>query len=347
MSRIAVITSGQPFGGGGHAAIARGLVQALRDAGHRAEVVLTPQNRFGRQGAAYLAAWLTDVGMAQDGGHIDQAITLRYPAYAVRHEAHACWLTHRMREYYDLWDGFAATLTPAQRIKEAVRRRLIHAADRYCLTQHVKRLFVISGTVERRLVRWGRIPSDVLYPPPPQRAYRCDGYGDYIFAVSRLTRLKRLDLLVRALAQPAAAGVRCVIAGDGEMAGELRDLVRALNLDARVTLVGQIDAAQLVDHLARCRAVCFPAQDEDYGFVTVEAFASRKPVITCTDSGGPSELVHDGGEGLLCAPTPEALGVALARVAEDEALACRMGEAGWRAISEITWPRVVERLVMV
>ena len=87
------------------------------------------------------------------------------------------------------------------------------------------------------------------------------------------------------------------------MAGELRDLVRALNLDARVTLVGQIDATQLVGHLARCRAVCFPAQDEDYGFVTVEAFASRKPVITCTDSGGPSELVHDGGEGLLCAPT--------------------------------------------
>jgi glycosyltransferase involved in cell wall biosynthesis len=347
MSRIAVITSGQPFGGGGHAMIANGLVQALRDSGHQAEVVLTPQNRFGRQGAAYLAAWLTDVGMAQDGGRIDQVITLRYPAYAVRHEAHACWLTHRMREYYDLWEGFAATLTPARRVKEAVRRQLIHAADRHCLTRHVKRLSVISGTIQRRLVRWGRIPSDVLYPPPPLRPYRCDGYGEYIFAVSRLTRLKRLDLLIRALAQPAAAGVRCVIAGDGEMAGELRALVRALDLDARVALVGEIDAAQLVDHLARCRAVCFPAQDEDYGFVTVEAFASRKPVITCTDSGGPLELVHDGVEGLLSAPTPEALARALARIAADEPLACRMGDAGWHEVSALTWARVVERLVMV
>ena len=107
MSRIAVITSGQPFGGGGHLVIADGLVQALRDAGHQAELVLTPQNRFGRQGAAYLATWLTDVGMAQDGGRIDQVITLRYPAYAVRHDAHVCWLTHRMREYYDLWDRFS------------------------------------------------------------------------------------------------------------------------------------------------------------------------------------------------------------------------------------------------
>jgi len=347
MSRIAVITSGQPFGGGGHRVIADGLVQALRDAGHQAEVVLTAQNRFGRQGAAYLSTWLTDVGMAQDGGRIDQVITLRYPAYAVRHEAHVCWLTHRMREYYDLWDGFSATLTPAQRVKEGIRRRVIHAADRHFLTRRVRRLFVISRTIEQRLLKWGGIPSTVLHPPPPPRPYRCDGYGDYIFAVSRLTRLKRLDLLVRALAQPCAAGVRCVIAGDGEMAGELRALVGALGLERRVTLVGGVDAATLVDHLARCRAVCFPARDEDYGFVTVEAFASGKPVVTCTDSGGPLEFVHDGVEGLVAEPTPEGLGRALAAIAEDEALATRLGGQGLAAVQALTWPRVVERVVVV
>lgn len=347
MSRIAVVTSGLPFGGGGHLVLADGLVQALREAGHRAEVVLTPQNRFGRQGAAYLATWLTDVGMAQDGGRIDQVVTLRYPAYAVRHDAHVCWLTHRMREYYDLWPRFSATLTPAQLVKEGVRRRLIHSADRYCLTRHVDRLFVISATIQRRLDAWGRIPSDVVHPPPLPRPYRCDGYGDFVFAVSRLTPLKRMDLLVRALARPAAAGVRCVIAGDGEEAAALRALVRTLGLEPRVELVGAIGSSQLVDYLARCRALCFPAADEDYGFVTAEAFASRKPVVTCTDSGGPLELVHDGVEGLVSEPSPDALAVALARVAGDESLSCRMGEAAWRAVSALTWPRVVERLVMV
>jgi glycosyltransferase involved in cell wall biosynthesis len=347
MSRIAVITSGQPFGGGGHLVIADGLVQALREAGHQAEVVLTPQNRFGRQGAAYLSTWLTDVGTAQDGGRIDQVVTLRYPAYAVRHEAHVCWLTHRMREYYDLWDGFAATLTTAQRLKEGIRRRLIHAVDGHCLTRRVKRLFVISGTVERRLLKWGGIPSAVLHPPPPPRPYRCDGYGDYIFAVSRLTKLKRLHLLVRALAEPGAAGVRCVIAGEGEMATHLRDLVRGLGLEARVQLVGAIGTDDLVAHLARCRAVCFPAQDEDYGFVTVEAFASRKPVITCSDSGGPLEFVHDGVEGLVTAPDPASLAEALGRVMADDGLAARMGDAGWRAARALTWSGAVEQLVIV
>jgi glycosyltransferase involved in cell wall biosynthesis len=347
MSRIAVITSGQPFGGGGHMVIADGLVQALRDAGHEAEVVLTPQNRFGRQGAAYLATRLTDVGMAQDGGRIDQVITSRYPSYAVRHDAHVCWLNHRMREYYDLWPALRAKLSPLGRVKEGVRRRLIHAADGYLLRHNVDRLFAQSGVIQARLARMGGIRSEVLHPPPPPRPYRCDGYGDYIFAVSRLTRLKRLDLLLRALARPDAAGVRCVIAGDGEMAGELRALVGALGLERRVMLVGGIDSAALVDHLARCRAVCFPAQDEDYGFVTVEAFASRKPVITCSDSGGPLEFVHDGVEGLVSEPSPEDLARALATLAGDEALATRLGAQGLAAVQALTWPRVVERLVMV
>jgi glycosyltransferase involved in cell wall biosynthesis len=347
MSRIAVITSGQPFGAGGHLEIAHGLAGALREAGHLAEVVLTPQNRFGRQGAAYFATWLMDVGLAQDGGRIDQVITLRYPAYAVRHENHACWLTHRMREYYDLWDDFRATLSPVQQPKEAIRRRLIQAADRYFLTHHVGRLFAISGVIRDRLDRWGGVPSTVLHPPPPPRPYRCDRYGDYVFAVSRHTPLKRLDLLVHALAEPAAAGVRCVIAGEGEASASLRDLVRSLGLESRVSMVGPVSGPELVEHLANCRAVCFPAKNEDYGFVTVEAFASRKPVITCRDSGGPLEFVHDGVEGFVTAPEPAALASALAAVANDESLACRMGEAGWRAVSSLTWPRVVEQLVMV
>jgi glycosyltransferase involved in cell wall biosynthesis len=347
MSRIAVVTSGLPFGEGGHLVIVRSLVQALREAGHQADAVLTPQNRFGRQAAAYLATWLTDVGVGQDGGRVDQVISFRYPSYAVRHDAHVCWLNHRMREYYDLWDRFSATLTLSQGVKERVRRTLMHGADRWLLTRNVDRLFAQSATIAGRLRRFGGIEAEVLYPPPPPRAYRCDRYGDYLFAVSRLTPLKRLDLVVRALARPEAAGVRCVIAGDGECRGDLAALVRELGLDGRVTLVGEVDSNQLVEHLAACRAVCFPARDEDFGFVTVEAFAAAKAVVTCTDSGGPAELVRDGVQGFVTDPTPEALAPALARLAADEPLAARMGAAGLDAVAGMTWPRVVERLLIV
>ncbi|HOG29216.1 MAG TPA: glycosyltransferase family 4 protein [Vicinamibacterales bacterium] len=344
--KIGVIISSPPLAEGGHLVLARSLVEALRDAGHEAGLVVTPQNRFGRLPSSYLAAWLTDVEVAYDGAPIHQVISLRFPAYAVRHPRHVVWLNHRMREYYDLWERFRATLSWRARLKERVRRRLLHAVDRRLLTHRVARLYTISGTIRERLRRFGGIPAEVLYPPAPQRPYRCDGYGDELFAVSRMTPLKRMDLLLRALAEPAAQGVRCAIAGEGPDAGRIHRLVSDLGLDGRVTLLGRIDTGTLVARLASCRAVVFPTYDEDYGLVTVEAFASRKAVVTCTDSGGPAELVQDGVSGFVCAPTPAALAVPLARLAGERGLAERLGEGGFRTGAEITWPRTLERLIL-
>ena len=343
MSRIAVVTSSPPMVEGGHMVIARALTRALREAGHDADIVVTPQNRFGRQASAYLATWLTDVGKS---GHerIDQVISLRYPSYAVRHPRHVCWLNHTMREYYDLWDRFSATLSPQGRLKEGLRRRMFHATDRYLLTRNVSRLFVLSRTVQNRLTMWPELASTVLYPPAPQRPYRCDEYGDYIFFVSRLTPLKRADLLVRALATDEARGVRAVIGGDGEERDRLVALIRELGLDGRVVLAGTLDDDQLVEHLARCRAVCFPPIDEDYGFVTAEAFASGKAVVTCHDSGGPAELVKDGVNGAVCDPTPTALGKAMARLMDDRSEAERLGAAARTAAEQMKWEDAVKAL---
>jgi glycosyltransferase involved in cell wall biosynthesis len=343
MSRIAVVTSSPPMVEGGHMVIARALVRALRETGHDADLIVTPQNRFGRQASAYVATWLTDV-TSSDGRAIDQVISLRYPSYAVRHPRHVCWLNHTMREYYDLWDRFQASLSPRARLKERVRRRLIHAADRYLLTRNVKKLFVQSRTVLERLSIWPELRATVLYPPAPQRTYRCDSYGDYVFMVSRLTPLKRADLLVQALALPEAAGIHAVIAGEGEERGRLQGMIDRLQLSPRVTLAGRLGDDQLLDHLARCRAVCFPPLLEDYGFVTAEAFASRKPVVTCRDSGGPAELVQDGVQGFVCEPTPVSLACALRRLVDDQALAERMGGAAAEASARLNWAEAVRLL---
>jgi glycosyltransferase involved in cell wall biosynthesis len=331
---------------GGHMVIARSLVQALRDAGHSAEIVVTPQNRFGRQASAYIATWLTDVG-SSEGQPIDQVISLRYPSYAVRHPNHVCWLNHTMREYYDLWDRFSGRLSAPGLLKERVRRAAIHATDHYLLTHNVSRLFVQSRTIQKRLAIWPDLASTVLYPPAPPRPYRCDEYGDYVFMVSRLTPLKRADLFVAALAQPDAAGIRAVIAGDGEERGRLQQMIAQLGVSDRVTLVGRLEDAEVLDHLARCRAVCFPPFEEDYGFVTAEAFASRKPVVTCRDSGGPAELVEDNVTGFLAEPDARSLAAALSRVMNDEANARWMGEAAFAAGARMNWADAVRQLTAV
>lgn len=343
MANILVVTSAPPLVEGGHLVIARSLVQALNEAGHEAAVVRTPSYPFGHQAREYFDTWRTNV-RSLHGRRIDHVISTRYPSYAVRHPSHVCWLNHTMREYYDLWDDFRRRLSPQGRIKEGVRRRIIHAADSHFFYWHVKHLYAQSQTVQARLRRWNRTSSEVLYPPAPPRPYRCDGYEPVLFVVSRLAPLKRIDLILEALATPAAQGVRCIVAGEGEAESALRAHATRLGLDGRVSFAGRIDDEALVTRLARCRAVAFVPKQEDYGFVTAEAFASAKCVITVTDSGGPAELVVDGVNGRVVPPTAEALGLAIAEVMEHAADAERLGTAARATADSLSWPRVAEIL---
>ena len=343
--RILVVTSGALFVRGGHLAIAEETAAALRRAGYLAEVLVTPQNRFGRQAAAYLSTWMTDVSQTADGHPVDQVISLRFPSYAVRHPRHVCWLNHRMREYYDLWERFVRGLGRRGRLKEGVRRQAFHTVDHWLLTRNVTRLLAQSRTIQDRLRRFGNIPSEVLYPPPPERAYRTDGYGDYLFAVSRLHPLKRLGLLVEAAALMKDRTLRIRIAGEGEEGPRLAERIAELGLRDRVFLLGPVSEADLVEHYARCRAVYFAPWNEDYGFVTLEAFRSGKAVLTAPDSGGPAELVEHEGNGLVAASTPEAMAAPLDRLAAERGLAERLGEAARRSAARFTWPATVESLV--
>jgi len=343
--RVLVVTSGALFVRGGHLTIAEETAAAIRRAGHLAEVVVTPQNRFGRQLSAYLATWLTDVSETADGKPVDQVISLRFPSYAVRHPRHVCWLNHRMREYYDLWERFVRGLGRRGRLKEGVRRKIFHTLDRWLLTNNVKRLIAQSRTIQGRLQRFGAIASDLLYPPPPERPYRTGAYGDYVFAVSRLHPLKRLDLLVEAAALARDRSLSFKIAGEGEEEPRLRERIRALGLEGRVELLGAVSDAQLVDHYARCRAVYFAPWNEDYGFVTLEAFRSAKGVITASDSGGPAELVRHGENGLVAAPTAAGVAAQLDALGGDRGLAERLGQTARRDAAAHRWDRAVEELM--
>jgi glycosyltransferase involved in cell wall biosynthesis len=252
-----------------------------------------------------------------------------------------------MREYYDLWPQLTESLSWRNLVKERVRKVAIHTADRWLLTRNVRLVVAESQTIQRRLAEDFGITSDVVYPPPPPRSYRCDEHGDYIFTVSRLVQNKRIDLLIRALADASARHVKAIIAGDGDDRSRLEELAHALGVAERVSFLGRVDEQTILDHFARCRAVCFTPLSEDYGFVTVEAFASRKAVITCRDSGGPAEFVNDDVTGVLCDTTPASIAIALARLSDDRGLAERLGANAAAAVAALRWDDVVQRLLIV
>ncbi|MGD9345259.1 MAG: glycosyltransferase family 4 protein [Candidatus Aminicenantes bacterium] len=345
--RIAVITSDVPFVEGGHLTIARSTVNALNEYGYEADLILTPQNRFGRQLRAYLANRFTDVEEDGLGRAIHQIITFRFPSYAVKHAQHVCWLNHRLREYYDQWTFLHAQLGVKGKLKEGMRRHLIHALDAHLLKHNVTKLYAQSRTIQKRLERWGRISSEVLYPPPPQRNYHTESYDNFIFSVSRLQRLKRLDLLVESFNHVKNKNLKAIIVGEGPEEKDILQKIKDYHLEERVTLLGKSEEKMVLDLFATCRAVFFAPEKEDYGFVTGEAFSSRKPVITTHDSGGPAELVKHGETGFVCEPDPVALAEKMDQLAEDETLARNMGDNAHTFISKITWEKTVKKLVVV
>jgi glycosyltransferase involved in cell wall biosynthesis len=205
--------------------------------------------------------------------------------------------------------------------------------------------FAISRNVAERLQRYNGLTAEPLYPPPQHLGrYHDAGDGDYLFYAGRLDRLKRLDLLLDALAR-TPPDVRVKLAGSGPMEGELRRQAAKLGLEQRVDFLGFVSADELLELYAGCRAAYYAPLNEDYGYVTVEAFLSGKPVVTSSDAGGPLEFVRHDENGLVAAPEAEALAAALERLwAWPAARRRAAGLAGRATVAGITWAHVIDRL---
>ena len=111
--------------------------------------------------------------------------------------------------------------------------------------------------------------------------------------------------------------------------------------------LGAVSEEEKRRQYASALGVVFPPVDEDYGYITLEAMLARRPVITCSDSGGPLEFVRDGVTGRVCEPTPEALAEALDDLWAARARARQMGERGRQLYDHlnISWANVVRRLM--
>jgi glycosyltransferase involved in cell wall biosynthesis len=112
-----------------------------------------------------------------------------------------------------------------------------------------------------------------------------------------------------------------------------------------VHFAGAVTDEALLALYAGALGVFFAPFDEDYGYVTLEAFLAHKPVVTARDSGGTLEFVEDGVNGWICDPRPEAVADAFCRLAANRAEAAALGDAGFERARLVTWDGVIEKLV--
>lgn len=343
--RILICNSQIPFARGGAEILADSLAAELAARGHEVDHLRLPFSLAsrGRLLESALAWRLLDV-TAVEGRPIDRVIATRFPSYLVKHPNKVVWLVHQLRQVYDLrgtpYSDFAAGDPVDERAMAMVR-----AIDRRTLGE-ARRRFAISRNTAERLARDVGLEAEVLHPPSALAGRLRPGpAGDYVLGVGRLDPLKRFDLLVRALAH-AGPAVRCRLAGDGPEAGRLAELAGRLGVAGRIDFLGRVGEADLIDLYAGALAVFYAPYDEDYGYVTAEAFEAGKPVVTCADSGGVLELVEDGVNGFVCDPgSPRAIAERIDRLHRDRALAAAMGERGRTAAAAIGWDRVIAGLL--
>jgi len=345
--RVLILTAQVPFVYGGAEVLADGLLHGIRAAGHTAEIVAIPFSDVPYTAVIDQILACSLLAVEQSSGRsVDRVIGLKFPAYCIPHPQKVLWILHQYRGALDLWGSIhGASNAP----DGAMLRAAIHEADRRYLRE-AREIFTISHTVSRRLLHSFQMASTPLYPPLENtERYVCGPAEDYFFFPSRINFTKRQHLVVEALSRTVHP-VRLRFAGSADDINyetRLREQVERLGLQQRVTWLGRISEEEKHRQLAHAVGIIFPPLDEDFGYVTVEAMLSRKPTITCLDSGGTVELVRDQETGRVVEPTPEALAAAMDDLWADRSAAREMGEAArtrYEAL-EMHWPPVVERLL--
>lgn len=350
MMRVGIATVHTPGIHGGAEFLVDGLIEAVRAAGHSVHKISMPFYFEPMDAAARtMDQCLSTDFLPYNGGQIDRMICLKFPAYMIQHPDKRVWLLHQHRSAYDLY-GTPYGWLPGKAETDALRERIL-AGDKESLDGSTpgsaRAVFTIAERVSARLRQYNGIQSQALYHPPANAdEFRCEPAMPYIFVPSRLEGLKRQDLMLKALAA-CRSPVQAVFAGTGSMLRHLEALAETLGLTDRVRFVGAVSREEMLSLYAHATAVFFGPLDEDYGYVTLEAMLSAKPVITCTDSGGPLEFVLDGETGFVTAPEPQAIAKALEAVMGNAAKAAELGQNGaarYQAMN-ITWRHVVDTLL--
>jgi glycosyltransferase involved in cell wall biosynthesis len=331
-----------PFVHGGAEVHVRELVRELRARGFLAELVSVPFKWYPKEEILpHAAAWrLLDLSES-NGRPVDLVIGTKFPSYFARHQNKIAWLIHQYRAAYELcgteYSDFAHT-----EIDVGLRDTLMRL-DTEMLSE-CRAIFTNARNTASRLAKFNGLHAEPLYHPPHLAPRLIPGpYGDYVLSVGRIESVKRVDLIIKAMPR-VDSPVRLVIAGDGTQRTNAERAADEAGVADRVTFLGTVGDDDLIGLYAGALGVIYPPYDEDFGYVTLEAFLARKPVVTCSDSGGPNEFVVDGVNGFVCAPLPGELATAVNSLASNRARAAAMGDAGYAAARRITWDGVIEKL---
>jgi glycosyltransferase involved in cell wall biosynthesis len=162
----------------------------------------------------------------------------------------------------------------------------------FAAAQRVDHFVANSYTVKDRIKRFYKKDSIVIYPPIdlPYESEISTEPGEYFLVVSRLERLKNIDLVIQAF---NSTGLLLRIAGTGSEEMNLKSIARN-----NIEFLGYVDDTMRKQLYKNCIALVVAAENEDFGMTVPEVQSLGRPVIALR-SGGYSEAVIEGRTGVF------------------------------------------------
>ncbi|WP_313515507.1 glycosyltransferase family 4 protein [Brevundimonas sp.] len=331
--KVAVINGQVPFVWGGAEEMAANVVKEMRRRAIDADLVRIPMRW---EPPARLATEM-QISQMLDLDHYDIVVGSKFPNYGIQHRNMRIWLVHQYRQAYDLWDAGQSNIPnddAGVALRDQIRRFDAEAFAR------AKQIACIARPVSERLSTYMGIDAPINpLPVNDEHLFSDSGSEGYIFAGGRVNGAKRQAMIIDAMAH-VRSNVKLIVAGPPENEADAVALMRKVerhDLKDRVKLdfgfLPRETIASYVNNALAC--VYIPFLEDSYGYVTVEAYLSSKPVITTTDSGGVLEIVKHGVTGHVVHPDPESLAHSFDEMFANAQTARDLGAAGraaWRSL---------------
>jgi glycosyltransferase involved in cell wall biosynthesis len=169
---------------------------------------------------------------------------------------------------------------------------------------------------------------------------------DAIVMVGRVTKSKRIDHVIRSLAELQAgplSSTRLIVVGGGDerVKADLQRLAASLGVASRVQWEGYADEETKRRILRTARAIVMTSAREGWGLVVSEANLAGTPAVVY-DIPGTRDSVLDGRTGIRCAPSPAALATSLTALVDDANRYDAMCDAAQTFARTLTWDATVD-----
>ena len=210
-------------------------------------------------------------------------------------QIHICMCYTPVRYAWDLQHQYLQEAGMTKGLKSWLARIILHYIRMWDLrtVNNVDHFIAISKYIERRIKKYYRRESTVIYPPVDVDKFElCEKKEDYYLTASRMVPYKKIKLIVEAFNE--MPDKKLVVIGDGPEFAKTKDIAKE-----NITMMGYQTYEVLKEKMQHARAFVFAAE-EDFGITPLEAQACGTPVIAY-GRGGALETIIDSQTGIFFA----------------------------------------------